>query len=237
MEKFSASMASRLISCSASGDLEHAIPGWTPPIVDDTAGAKGKGTDIHATLQEVVENYSLKDMRMITQSLEYVSLLRERRRFKVLTEDKRQVQWLVSKPNSTVDLVLYTRDELHIVDYKTGAIRVEVQNNEQLMYYALNYAELAPNAKGVHLHIVQPWANNMSEWFADTATLAAFKAKALAAEQRLLDGDLTFQPSDHCTFCPANPQSRGDKGTPLCPAMMQLLYPSKVDEEAILNEL
>ena len=50
----------------------------------------------------------------------------------------------------------------------------------------------------------------------------------------MLAGDTTLVPNDHCTFCPANPHSRGDKGSPLCPPMMQKLYPFDVDEDAIL---
>ena len=59
--------------------------------------------------------------------------------------------------------------------------------------------------------------------------------KAKQAEQKIIAGDPTRTPSDNCTFCPANPHSRSDKGRPLCPEMMQLLYPMGYDEAAILD--
>jgi hypothetical protein len=36
-------------------------------------------------------------------------------------------------------------------------------------------------------------------------------------------------------FCPAYPHSRSEKGKPLCPATMALLYPPIIDEDEILN--
>jgi hypothetical protein len=110
-----------------------------------------------------------------------------------------------------------------------------VVGNHQLLFYGVCFAPLAPLAKGITLHIVQPWADGNQSWFADTNVLQQFMADAIAAEQKILAGDTTFGPSDHCKFCPANPHSRGLKGKPLCPAMMKLLYPPIVDEDEILS--
>ena len=95
--------------------------------------------------------------------------------------------------------------------------------------------KLATQAKGVTLHIIQPWADNMTSWFASTTELAAFRDRAVKAEAEVLAKSTRFGPSDGCLFCPANPQSRGDKGHPLCPAMLQILYPREVDETEILG--
>ena len=63
-------------------------------------------------------------------------------------------------------------------------------------------------------------------------------ADAKAAEAHILAGSTTFSPGDHCKFCPANPQGRGAKGKPYCPAMMSLLYPQPaVDYDQMLEEL
>ena len=90
-------------------------------------------------------------------------------------------------------------------------------------------------AKGVTLHIVQPWAGGSYSWFVDTLMLKQFMVDAQAAEAAIAGGDVTFSPSDHCQFCPANPHSRGLKGTQMCPAMMRMLYPPTVDEDEILG--
>ena len=57
---------------------------------------------------------------------------------------------------------------------------------------------------------------------------------AQQTEQKILTRDKTLSPSDHCTFCPAYPHSRSEKGRPLCPVTMQLLYPDPFDEEEVL---
>src|SRR5690606_13978941 len=108
--------------------------------------------------------------------------------------------------------------------------------NKQLLFYAATYAALAPKAKGVNVYILQPWAGGNSHWYVDATTLKQFMDEAIAAQQKVLNKDTTFGPSDSCTFCPANPHSRGDKGRPLCPTMMDLLYPDRgANEDEILS--
>lgn len=233
-ERFSASVAGRHMACPASANLELAIPNWTPPVVDPLKGAKGKGTNLHEIFEKAWE-YSATDLKHIADTMTYVAELRSTRRFKVLIEEGVKATWLQTQPGTTADLVLYTRDELHILDTKTGRIPVSVHDNEQLLFYAVCFAPLAPLAKGVTLHILQPWANNMESVFITTQELEVFMQAAIAAEKKILAGDTTFGPSDHCKFCPANPHSRGDKGKPLCPAMMQMLYPAHIDEAEILG--
>ena len=235
-ERFSASRVDKLIACPASANLEEAIPGWAGPTEkeNDERPAISKGHIIHRFLEDV-STLPASDQRALAEAILYVADIRSQRRFKVLAEDTRETNWLISKPKTTVDLVLYTQDELHIIDWKTGRIPVYAADNGQLKFYGLNYVDLAPKAKGIHMHIVQPWAKNFSEDFVDTTELARFRAAAQEAERKVLAGDKTFGPSDNCKFCPANPHARGLKGSPKCPAMMQLLYPITVSEDDILN--
>jgi hypothetical protein len=165
----------------------------------------------------------------------YIADLRSTRRFTALVEQSMTATWLSTQPLTTPDLVLYTQDEIHMIDLKTGKIPVEVVDNSQLLYGAATVAGLAPRAKGVTLHIVQPWADGNKSWFADTPTIGRFMDDCRAAEAAIQAGDTTFGPGDHCTFCPANPQGRGLKGQPHCPAMMQIYYPSVVDEAEMLG--
>lgn len=231
---FSASNAAKFMACPASAHLELAIPGYVPPVVDEMAGAKGKGTAMHAWLEET-SKWTAKDLLFMSQALAYMAQLRSRRRFKVLAEESTEAQWLQTKPRTTVDVVLYVADELHIVDYKWGKIPVQVAGNKQLLFYAACFAHLAPKAKGVYIHVVQPTAGIMEEVWVSAQELAQFMQEAQAAEAKIIAKDTTFGPSDHCQFCPANPHSRGDKGRPLCPAMMNLLYPpQQEDTDAIL---
>jgi hypothetical protein len=236
-ERLSASVAGRHVACHASANLELAIPNFTVPPVDKMAGAKGVGTKRH-TVFEAVNEETPSNMKHMIDALQYMYEVRTRRRFKVLTEHPMTADFLIGKPGTTADAIYYVEDEIHVLDPKTGKIPVEVIDNEQLMFYAICAAPLAPKAKGVHVHIVQPWADNMNSWFVDTNRLLDFKQELIDAEKAIRSGDLTFGPSKHCTFCPANPHKRGDgKGHPLCPAMMDLLYPdrNKIDELAILE--
>lgn len=232
--RFSASRAEMIMACHASANLELAIPGWQPPVVDDTAGAKGHGSMVHKVFENV-NALPAKEIAAFAKVLTYVAELRSTRRFKVLIEPKIQATWLPSAPNTTADLVLYTQDECHVIDLKWGRIEVPVAHNGQLMYYGVSFAPLAPRAKGVTLHVLQPLIDNMESWFADTNTLREFMDEAIATDHAVTAGSTKFGPSDHCTFCPANPHSRGDKGRPFCPAMMNLLYPAPFEEDAILD--
>jgi hypothetical protein len=232
-ERFSASVAARHMACPASANLPLAIPNWTPPVVDPDAGAKGIGTARHAMLDPIMR-LKPSEVRQFAELMDYMANLRESRRFNVLVEESVKAMWLDTPSGTTADVVLYTQDEIHIVDYKWGKMPVEVVNNQQLLFYAACYGELAPKAKGVTLHILQPPIHAYESWFADTTVIAKFMADARATEARVAAGDMTFGPSDNCTFCPANPHSRGDKGRPLCPAMMKMLYPDHTNEDDIL---
>ena len=236
VEKFSASRAERLMNCSASGNLEVAIPNWTPPVEDPNADtAANRGTHMHELLAKLNELTAGEFVKFV-QALNYIAELRSKRRFNVLIEQTEMATWLKDPVPTTADLVLYTADEMHIVDFKWGRIPVEVTDNEQLLYYAATYGKYAPKAKQITVHIVQPNAEIYEEWVIDTSTLLAFMVKGIQVQDNLLAGRVSFMPGDHCTFCPANPHSRAAKGSPLCPAMMQLLYPAPFDEDEILKE-
>lgn len=232
-ERFSASSAARHMSCPASANLDVAIPGWTPPIKDDTVGAKAEGTALHQMLEPVM-NLSPVTLLHFAQVVQYVADLRATRKFNVLVEHEFVATWLPSQPRTTPDLVLYVKDEIHVIDFKWGRIPVQVINNAQLLFYAACAGELSPRAEGVTMHIVQPRAGIFEDWYADTTVISEFMHDAALTDAKLIAKDTTFGPSDHCTFCPANPHSRGDKGTPMCPAMMKILYPPLLDEDEML---
>lgn len=235
-ERFSASVADRHMACHASANLPLAIPNWVEPVEDRTANtAANRGTNMHEFFAKIME-LPARDVAMMAKAITYIAELRATRRFNVLIEQSIKATWLQSQPDTTVDLVLYTQDEIHVIDLKTGKILVPVVDNTQLKYYAVSFAHLAPRAKGVTLHIVQPWADNMDSWFASTTVLSDFMLEAQRAERAIQAGSVTFGPTDHgCQFCPANPHARGLKGKPLCPVMMKILYPPIVDEDEILG--
>lgn len=234
-ERFSASNAAKQTACHASANLERAIPGYDLGLVPKDTKASSKGTDMHQIL-ELAGAYTPKEMAGLAEAMQYVAELRRKRRFKCLLEQVGTGWWLTGKPRTMADVVLYVADEIHVVDYKFGKIPVAAAGNSQGLYYANAFRAYAPKAKGVRFHVVQPFANNIeSVWFSN-AELDEYIDTTAAADAAIQAGDTTFSPGDHCTFCPANPHSRGAKAGPYCPAMMQMLYPSTVDEDELLEE-
>jgi hypothetical protein len=239
-EKFSASRAAKHMACPASANLPLAIPNWVPPDPQIRGAAADHGTDMHEIFEKLMA-LSATEMEYWIQVLEYVAALRRTRRFKVLREQSIEATWLPADPvtgehvKTTVDLVLYTQDELHVIDLKWGKIKVEVIDNDQCMYYGVSFAHLAPKADGMTLHILQPAADNMASHFVTATEMQQWMQRAVQAQLLIHKGDTTFGPSDHCKFCPAYPHSRSAKGAPLCPATMQLLYPTPFNEDEILN--
>ena len=71
-DRFSASQAPRLIQCPSSGNLDVAIEGWVPPVVDHDKGAKGKGTEIHKIFENSAK-YTANDMLMIAKYFERIA--------------------------------------------------------------------------------------------------------------------------------------------------------------------
>ena len=107
---------------------------------------------------------------------------------------------------------------------------MEAAHNEQLLYYLETYRD-----KQVELwvHIIQP--GNESSWQVPVEYLDEWVESVLRAEQRILDGDRSLLPGKHCQFCPANPYSKGDRGTPSCPAQVDVLYGAE-DLAIVLEE-
>ena len=235
-ERFSASNAGKHMACHASANLEKAIPNFEFPQADNIVRASDEGTAAHAVF-ELLMNYSARDMQHFITVLTYVADLRSTRRFKVLTEQKVTATWLPSQPDTTVDLVLYTADEIHVLDLKWGKLHVEVVGNVQMIYYALCFMALAPKAKAVTIHVLQPRADNMESWTITRDELEVWKQQMIETDVAIQGGSLTFGPSDYCTFCPAYPHSRSPKGRPLCPATLQILYPQPpIDEDEMLAD-
>lgn len=216
------------MNCHASVNLPAAIPGWTDG-EPKVGNASDRGSFLHE-IMAMVASLPPSEADAIMQAIGYLLALTRKRRFKKLIEEKMQVTWLRFCPTTTPDLVLYVQDELHIIDWKFGKIHVDVNENQQLLYYAATAAHLAPKATGVYVHIVQPldkeWDATDSVRYIPAQELQAYMQEVQDAETAIDVGDLTFGVGDHCQFCPANPHTRGTKGSPACPAMMRVLYPS-----------
>jgi hypothetical protein len=180
--------------------------------------------------------YPPKTLRFLADAAVYMADLLERTTLRAEVYGERSIvaTWLPSTPPTTPDVAIVGRTTLEIVDYKTGAIKVEPTDNDQLMFYAACWLHRAPQATEFTVHVVQP--DNIASWTAPVSYLRKWMERAIAADKRIQAKDLTLVPSDHCTFCPANPWGRGDKSEAKCPAQHKLLYPPVYDEDELFAD-
>jgi hypothetical protein len=183
-----------------------------------------------------LREYPPKMLRFLSEAASYMADLLERTALRAEVYGERSIvaSWLPSTPQTTPDVAIVGPTTLEIVDYKTGAIKVEPADNDQLMFYAACWLHRAPAATEFTVHVVQP--GNLDSWTAPVSYLRAWMERAIAADKRIQAKDLTLNPSDHCTFCPANPWGRGDKSEAKCPAQHKLLYPPVYDEDELFAD-
>lgn len=124
----------------------------------------------------------------------------------------------------TVDCYVVSGGELFVFDYKHGEGKiVRAENNSQLMLYALGILQ-APelqNVETVHLCIVQPRADNISEWTVSREDLLKCNVDVILAASRAnaIQKARKAEPEDYApdvercqwckakNFCPARSQS------------------------------
>jgi len=116
----------------------------------------------------------------------------------------------------TGDYVLIGHNTVQVWDYKNGAgVRVDAQDNPQLLYYALGAVLLAGRkVREVQVHIVQPRIPRSDGSIVSSATytwdqLIAFKERLLDAARATQRSDAVLVAGSHCRWCPVSP---------ICPA-------------------
>lgn len=131
----------------------------------------------------------------------------------ILTEKKVDFSRYVPEGFGTADCLILAGDTLHVVDYKHGkGVVVDADHNPQMMLYALGaMSELSflYRFKFVHMTIVQPRVNNISEFTMTADELIEWgetvvKPKAEAA----MSGRGEFEAGDWCRFCRAKQQCK-----------------------------
>lgn len=131
----------------------------------------------------------------------------------ILTEKKVDFSKYVPEGFGTADCLILAGDTLHVVDYKHGkGVVVDADHNPQMMLYALgamSELSLLYRFKFVHMTIVQPRVNNISEFTLTADELTEWgemvvKPKAEAA----ISGKGEFEAGDWCRFCRAKQQCK-----------------------------
>ena len=114
----------------------------------------------------------------------------------------------------TGDAVILGDDFIHIIDLKYGkGVKVDAENNPQLMLYGLGAASLFEDIIGdiktVYMTIVQPRLDHVSSWsiLYDDLKVWADNTVKPAAEKAMNGTDETAC-GDWCKFCPARATCR-----------------------------
>lgn len=158
---------------------------------------------------------------MIQDALGYVDHINELRyngtEHYLGVEQKLDIGEWIDGGFGTVDCVIVVDDVIHIVDYKTGALKVGVQDNSQLMIYALgalSIMNLLFVINKVVLHVYQPTMD-------DPASSAEYAVEELYewGEYLRMKAAETYEPDAPLT--PGEAQCRWCEAKAHCPAIAE----------------
>lgn len=117
--------------------------------------------------------------------------------------------WGITETWGTLDLRIWDKPTLHIIDWKFGSgVPVAVEKNEQMLAYAagcVNKSNYSPDSKVV-LHLVQPPLNYYGTWELTQHDLAQWVTGVLkpALDRAIREPDPPLIPGEkQCRFCPA----------------------------------
>lgn len=105
----------------------------------------------------------------------------------------------------TSDVTLIGKEEIFVYDLKTGYLKVNTKDNEQLILYAkgaLNAVlKQQRNIKKIHLGILQPRLRHYD--YLTTLLVQELNKKYFEITQRLRNYVEDFNPGKHCKYCPS----------------------------------
>ena len=206
----SASSAARWLTCPPSAVAAEAYPNQETEFTKEgtlahevaefvargALGIRGQFPDATAEMVDCAQDYTayIEEQKTDNDAL-------------VLLEQRVDFSPWVPDGFGTCDCIIIHGDTLTIIDYKYGVgVAVSAKDNPQMKLYALgalNDYGIAYDVKKVEMHIFQPRINNVS---ADSLTVdelmtwAEKTVKPIA--QKAAKGKGTYQPSEHCKFCP-----------------------------------
>jgi hypothetical protein len=201
---WSPSAAHRWVACAPSRAAEQGYP-------ERTSAEAAEGTLAHerAALRLQGLHAEISDPEMDRHVDAYVNYVRS-------LGDAVEVEVPLASAMSpdlggTADAVVYGGGVLHVVDFKYGrGVRVAVEDNPQLLLYAMMAVEAAPwEFSKVVLHVHQPRIDNVSSQTVDRAALADFAQTVRRAIDRARaylgapapEGPDAYAAGDHCRWC------------------------------------
>lgn len=226
----SASSAHRWLVCTPSARLEEQLPEKRSEYADE-------GTLAHEIAELKLRKYYIEPMPKSTFTrrlnklkkhelfqeemlkhtdtyLEYLQSITLSFSSKPYVAVEKRVDYSAYAPEGfgTCDFIIIHREDLYVTDFKYGkGVPVSAENNPQMKLYALGayleYSLLYP-IKQVHLAIVQPRLDSISEWSLSIDELLAWGEEIKPIAQKAFNGEGEFVPGEHCKFCRAKAQCR-----------------------------
>ena len=223
----SASGAHRWLLCTPSAMLEEQFP-------DTTSEAAREGTLAHELAELKVRNYfnpadiskrklnaQIKKMKenelwqdeMLGHTDTYIDYIRDvsiklPSQPYVAVEKRLDLGAYVPEGFGTADCIMLQGEDLFVLDFKYGkGVPVSAEENPQMMLYALGayraYCFLYPISR-IHMSIIQPRLDNISEWECTLNDLLKFGLYVTQRAALAMEGAGDFCPGEkQCRFCRA----------------------------------
>lgn len=257
--KLSASGAKKWINCPGSVLLEASIPNKSNSYAEEGTTAHSLGElKIRLALKEITKaKYSKtakeletdKDMDTYTDGyrdfvLERFNAALERdKQAELLLEQRLDFSEYVPDGFGTGDAVIVSNDTLEIIDLKYGkGVKVEAENNPQLMLYALGAMEehsYLYDFSTVRMTIYQPRIDNISMWETDKKALLEWGESIKPIAEMANSGTDECRPGKHCDdgFCRARARCRAYNEEKVKLAKSEFKMPSTLSNEEIAEIL
>jgi hypothetical protein len=203
------------MSCPPSAKLNAELP-------DTESDFAKEGTCAHELCEYKVNKYLGIDVADPTPGLEffddemsectdsYVQYIAEQiQQYSdpvVMVEQRLDFSKYVPDGFGTGDCIIVADEVMTVVDYKHGkGVKVDADNNPQMMLYALGALELFGvlyDVSEIRMVIFQPRMENISEFSMSVADLLEWAENTLRPVARLAaEGEGEFSAGDHCRFC------------------------------------
>ena len=228
----SASGAHRWLLCTPSARLEEQFP-------DTSSEAAKEGTLAHELAELKLRNYinknddakrklnaQIKKMEedplwkeeMLGHTDTYLYYVRDLALSfpsapAIAVEKRLDLSAYIPEGFGTADCILIRGEDLWVVDFKYGkGVPVSAEENSQMMLYALGayqaYQILYP-VKTIHLTIVQPRLDSISEWSCGIEDLLSFGEEVKKKAALAINGEGEYCPGEsQCRFCRAKAKCR-----------------------------
>ena len=218
-----ASGANRWMNCPGSVRLSKGIPSTSSPAAVEGTQAHyvceqallcGKDAEFYVgecLVEPVVGDFIVpEDMAPHVQK--YLDFVRgfENKNTTLFIENRVSLEKVWKGMFGTTDAIIVEQfGALHVIDFKYGINPVEVEENEQLMFYGLGslLANVDSCVESVHLHVVQPRAIHpngpIRSWETTPERLMDFGKELRRAGKETEKPDASLKSGTWCQYCPA----------------------------------